>query len=200
MGLTLSDKAEEPIAAPANLLTETYVFTYREPDDYGRLKKQESEVQIGLTPFNEVYIQGITPILPDAFIKGTKNSDGIVTFASPQYLGTYNDEETGDYPIYFQAYNGDTGELYPSITFRYDDATRSFSSPSAVIGIGINKTGILGLQNMYNATFSPTTATAITNTAGNAFEGGEIYNMQGQRVVKAQKGLYIVNGKKHVVK
>jgi hypothetical protein len=31
-------------------------------------------------------------------------------------------------------------------------------------------------------------------------ENGEVYNLQGQRVVKAQKGLYIMNGKKVLVK
>jgi hypothetical protein len=38
-------------------------------------------------------------------------------------------------------------------------------------------------------------ATGI-NTAKAAETNGMVYNLQGQRVVKAQKGLYIVNGKK----
>ena len=43
-------------------------------------------------------------------------------------------------------------------------------------------------------------ATAIDGIAAEKVGNGEIYNLQGQRVVKAQKGLYIVNGKKVVMK
>ena len=38
------------------------------------------------------------------------------------------------------------------------------------------------------------------NTVNAKAENGEVYNLQGQKVEKAQKGLYIVNGKKMVVK
>jgi len=38
------------------------------------------------------------------------------------------------------------------------------------------------------------------NTVKTAFENGAIYNMNGQKVQKAQRGLYIVNGKKVVIK
>jgi len=38
------------------------------------------------------------------------------------------------------------------------------------------------------------------NTVKTAFENGAIYNMNGQKVQKAQRGLYIINGKKTVVK
>ena len=42
--------------------------------------------------------------------------------------------------------------------------------------------------------------TAIDGIAAEKMLNGEVYNLQGQRVVKAQKGLYIVNGKKVMVK
>jgi hypothetical protein len=42
-------------------------------------------------------------------------------------------------------------------------------------------------------------ATGI-NTLKTTFENGAIYNMNGQKVNKAQKGLYIINGKKVVIK
>lgn len=41
-------------------------------------------------------------------------------------------------------------------------------------------------------------ATAIENIENGAFENGAVYNLQGQRVTKAQKGVFIVNGKKIV--
>ena len=43
------------------------------------------------------------------------------------------------------------------------------------------------------------TTTAIEGVAAENFNG-EVYNLQGQRVTKAQKGLYIINGKKMVIK
>ena len=43
-------------------------------------------------------------------------------------------------------------------------------------------------------------ATAIEGVAATKENGAEVYNLQGQRVTKAQKGLYIVNGKKMVIK
>ena len=43
-------------------------------------------------------------------------------------------------------------------------------------------------------------ATAIEDIAAETMTNGEVYNLQGQRVVKAQKGLYIINGKKVVIK
>ena len=43
-------------------------------------------------------------------------------------------------------------------------------------------------------------ATGIEGIAAEKNFNGEIYNLQGQRVVKAQKGLYIIDGKKVMVK
>ena len=42
--------------------------------------------------------------------------------------------------------------------------------------------------------------TSIIETVKPKFEDGAIYNLQGQKVQKAQKGLYIINGKKVLVK
>ena len=42
--------------------------------------------------------------------------------------------------------------------------------------------------------------TAISEINDNATENGTVYNLAGQRVNKAQKGLYIVNGKKVIIK
>lgn len=44
------------------------------------------------------------------------------------------------------------------------------------------------------------TTTAINGVAAESMANGEVYNLQGQRVTKAQKGLYIMNGKKVVMK
>lgn len=58
------------------------------------------------------------------------------------------------------------------------------------------------LENGYNltCTVEDATSTGISNVAVEAFNDAAIYNLAGQRVTKAQKGLFIVNGKKQVVK
>ncbi|MBR3479734.1 MAG: hypothetical protein IKH32_03395 [Prevotella sp.] len=43
-------------------------------------------------------------------------------------------------------------------------------------------------------------STGIDGIAVEKMNNGEVYNLQGQRVTKAQKGLYIINGKKVLVK
>ncbi|MBQ8066319.1 MAG: hypothetical protein IJ200_11775, partial [Prevotella sp.] len=43
-------------------------------------------------------------------------------------------------------------------------------------------------------------AVGITAVKANDLKNAEIYNLNGQRVLNAQKGLYIINGKKVVMK
>jgi hypothetical protein len=44
------------------------------------------------------------------------------------------------------------------------------------------------------------TLTSISTVKSNNMQNGTIYNLNGQKMNKAQKGLYIINGKKVVVK
>ena len=46
----------------------------------------------------------------------------------------------------------------------------------------------------------PGEPTGISTMKGNDFQNGVIYNLNGQKLQKAQRGLYIINGKKVVVK
>ena len=80
-------------------------------------------------------------------------------------------------------------------------------------GVGFYKVGDAGFDVRANSAYIPAidgartfialddnTTTAIEGVATVKENNGEIYNLQGQRVVKAQKGLYIMNGKKVLVK
>ena len=51
-----------------------------------------------------------------------------------------------------------------------------------------------------DVTISIVNATGINSIAADKMKNATIYNMKGQRVDKAQKGLYIINGKKVVIK
>ena len=50
-------------------------------------------------------------------------------------------------------------------------------------------------RSAHNFFYKVSTVFPLNNEAS-----GEVYNLQGQRVKKAQKGLYIVNGKKFINK
>ena len=201
MGMTLSETAEQPSVVPQNIKTEEYYLTYQEPDDKGLLIVKEDKVRVGIdSETSTLYILGITPLLPESCIAGAIGANGTVTFTTPQYLDTYNDEETGKFPIYFLAYNGNTGELLPSITFNYDSTTKVLKSPTATIGIGINKTGLLDIQDMYYAVFTPVNSSGIDVVTDCHPDACVIYDLHGRPVGNGSlpKGIYIKNGKKFV--
>ena len=52
----------------------------------------------------------------------------------------------------------------------------------------------------FKMTITDATATGINAVAAESTNNGAIYNMAGQRVMNAQRGLYIINGKKVVLK
>ena len=62
----------------------------------------------------------------------------------------------------------------------------------------------LGLSNGYNVAcdvvYDEPTTTGINSMAADKKAAEGIYNLQGQRVMNAQKGLYIINGRKVVIK
>ena len=59
-------------------------------------------------------------------------------------------------------------------------------------------------ENNYNVdcvvVYKEPTTTGINGIATEAVEKGNVYNLNGQKVTKTQKGLYIINGRKQVVK
>ena len=70
---------------------------------------------------NDVYFQGMSKYIPDAWVKGTK-SDNIVTFEGNQYMGEYS-----GYESYF-FYTGTT-------TFTYDPDADTYSATGQVFGV-----------------------------------------------------------------
>ena len=59
---------------------------------------------------------------------------------------------------------------------------------------------VAGARTFIGFDFDGGETTGIEGIAAETMSNGEVYNLQGQRVVKAQKGLYIMNGKKVLVK
>jgi pectin methylesterase-like acyl-CoA thioesterase len=86
--------------------------------------------------------------------------------------------------------NGSVVGFTTEPAYTVDDATATYTVRAA------NEMG--GLSEASDAA---TTATGIENvSAAKPVVDGAIYNLNGQKVTKAQKGLYIINGKKVVIK
>lgn len=156
LGMTLSTEPDGVVTPSGKLRTVEYTMNYQEPDENGRLISKFYMVNGGAAD-GLFYVQGISPYVPEAYIAGTIGDDNRLTFPSPQYLGDFFDEESGyTYPMYFQAFDGESGELKPQVTFDYDADTHAFLNPSTAISIGITKTGLLTQQFLYNVKLTPT--------------------------------------------
>ena len=105
-----------PVTPPEDLETETYSMTAQDlqfgedsPEDY------TAEVKVGFYG-SDVYIQGISKWIPEAWIKGTVTRDNMVEF--PQhFLGNFN------------AWGIDMEIVFNGATFAYNPETDTFTSP-----------------------------------------------------------------------
>jgi hypothetical protein len=77
----------------------------------------------------------------------------------------------------------------------YFDITFKFN-PAATFENGFNVDCIVE----YDEAKTEDIATGISSIVAEAVNNGNAYNLNGQKVTKARKGLYIINGKKQVVK
>lgn len=158
--------------------------------------EEEFEVLIDGT---DIYIKGIdTLYFPNGWIKGTL-SDNKATFPSGQYVGT--DEYGNEFIV-----GGDleTGEI-TDIVFDYDPETGTLTLDS---GIVILITGKPKTTNFYYFWSTLTLVKKASDETPDAIstinakqENGAIYNLQGVKMNKpTQKGVYIHNGRKVIVK
>ena len=104
------------IRCPDGLATETYAFkghdVYYSEDEF-------SEVQIGFADATTVYIQGLSKVLPEAWLKGTLIGN---TLAIPEtFMGIHRETDGGswyeDYEI-----------MFLGTTFTYDSEAETFTS------------------------------------------------------------------------
>ena len=91
--------APTPVTPPAGLETTQFTILAYTPNSNNELVPFERVLNIGVDG-TDVYIQGIGYYMEEAWIKGTLNPDGTVTFATGQYYGEYS-----NYPMYFQVYD-----------------------------------------------------------------------------------------------
>lgn len=115
-------KVEEPmevVVLPEGVTAETWYFTGTSP--YGKVKGAEVGVAID---GNDIYVQGLMELLPEAWVKGTIDGN-TATFKSGQYFGQYVYEYTDGagnpmseaYDIFFLGYDGNN---VADAVFEYD--------------------------------------------------------------------------------
>lgn len=86
------------LEAPESLQTTTYAWQSGEVGNY---------INFG-TIGDQVWIQGISSILPEAWVKGTKKSDSTIEIDSPQFIGLY--EPGFSYPVWLYIEGADEGQ------------------------------------------------------------------------------------------
>lgn len=175
------------ITAPDGLTTEDYTLTATSGI------QGEQTVKVGFDG-DDVYIQGLfnsTNYL-NAWVKGTVNGDGKYVFTAPQRLGNYY--------TYFIGY--DANGLVDEVVFDYDATTNTFTAEGNYC-INTNIANRYSYQSVVGAKLvgpNPDGINAINADVKSADEGAW-YTVNGVRVAApTQKGLYIHNGKKVVIK
>ena len=104
------------VEVPADLTTDEYSLVAQ--DDKG--STITSSVNVGFSG-SDVYFQGISPDMPDAWVKGTFSEDGkTLTLAADQYMGKY-----GSYDIFFNYHGYD-------IQFTYDAEADKFIADNVI--------------------------------------------------------------------
>ena len=189
-GLTISKRPDTLVEVPEDLQTKEYEYKFTTTFDGVNTVNEITTVNIGFMG-DDVYIQGLWEYLPEAWVKGKLIDDKLVIDV-PQYLGTYKDETNTVYPIFIDCYDLNTGEMHQQLTFNYNRGTGVFSNPNDAYGVGINKTGYLNVQDIYDATLTPVTA-SIDEIQGEATGTVEHYDLQGRRIydINSARGIII---------
>ena len=180
-GLTLSKVLDEVVEVPEGLETAEYFYNFTTSYDGSEEVEDQIIVNVGFDG-DDVYIQGLWEVLPEAWVMG-RMVDGRLVIDLPQYLGDYEEEYLGTYPIYLIGFDAWTGVVQPQLTFDYDTTTGVFSNPSTTYGMGINKTGYLNFQDFDESSLVPVNpSSGVTTIVADQAHGVEHYDLQGRRI------------------
>lgn len=110
-------EAPQVVVLPDGVTAEAYFLNYQ--DEKGASCSAPAKVAVN---GNDVYIQGFSEYLPEAWVKGTKNGN-LVTFPKMQYMGEYY-----TYGSSYAFYGKDA-------VFTYDAETGTYSAEGEICGI-----------------------------------------------------------------
>lgn len=142
---------------------------------------------------DDVYVQGMCAVLPEAWVKGSLSANGVVTFKSQQCLGYKSIFADDDYlsgPFFFANAN-----LDPTIAMAWDAETHTLEchDHSYLARFMDDNYYVLDLYN--KVTITPKDATRISALTQNEASDIVTYNLYGTRVKESSNGLSIRNGK-----
>lgn len=191
-GLTLSRNPDVLLEAPEDVELKDYEFSYVTQYNPNLPQEEDShEVKVGFKD-DLVYIQGIWPGLPEAWVAG-ELKNGKIVMKLPQYMGRYEEEYSGTYPIYLGTFDKTNGSVLDQITFDYNQESGVFSNIFSPFSIGINKTGYLSLQDYSRLIFTPV-GSSVEEVKTAPTGAVEYYDLQGRRLtdISNASGILIV--------
>ena len=153
---------------------------------------------------NDYYIQGLCYFNPDAWIKGTRSGNK-VTFAAGQNFGIYQyKEDNGSYTPYqlFFLGFGQAGNCDMVFTIN-DEGTILDNTDALWMVTSMFRPDINYYADIYlvaTITDKAYLEAGVKGVRENTQEPDAFYNLQGQKVENAKKGLYIKNGRKVLVR
>ena len=139
--ITIAEAVEEvpePVAVPEDLVAETWTFS---GTAYFSKNSVSRNVLVGFYG-EDVYIQGLSEYLPEAWVKGTLE-DGQITLPTAQYLGYSDEEKTALWSIGFV-----NGKGVSDYVMTYDAENFTMSNPSSSEFVGTT-----AVKNMSNALY-----------------------------------------------
>ena len=111
----------QQVVLPEGVEAADYAMSYKDSDG----ASATTPVKVAVDG-NDVYVQGISNFIPEAWVKGTKDGNQ-VTFAGNQYLGEYGNNGSS-----YAFYNGDA-------VFTYDAEKETYSATGTIFGVLANK-------------------------------------------------------------
>jgi hypothetical protein len=186
------------LTASADSTTETWYVTYNfvYHDAAGKEVSETATESMDVTfgDDNSVAFNFPNPITGNAWMRGTKDNEGDLTFPSGQVIGRYGSD--------IAYYCGSDGEKLTDITFLYDAESNSYIATSLIL-INSSKTTISAWGYFTTAVVSKeASSNGIIKLSKDhrSKANSAYYDLQGRRVDHPTKGLYIVNGRKVLVK
>lgn len=188
----------EVVTPPAGLQTSPYIFTgtqmlTNDEGNYTGYEEVKYNVRVGFYNNTAVYIQGLCRYLPEAWVMGTIGEEFLgdkpITFAAGQYYGQY-----GLYPLYMVArYNNGLTDM----VYNYDPQTREFTNDGGYyLVLNVMPDQPAPVEMFVYSTMKPGTYNGIEDITAQNGSDEACYSLQGIRVHKPAKGIYIYQGKK----
>lgn len=177
----MTEMNEEPVTAPEGLQTSDFAVV---ADGF-----EGTIAQVGFDG-NDVWVQGLYPGMPDAWVKGTIDGNK-ATFKTGQFMGADDNAGYFQYLVsatakeawddYYEEYYTEYSLSDADITFDYDAATRTFSNGSCFL-VNAGTTEVYYAAAYDKARIYPFTevaATPATPVWNTVYEGGTSYYLSG---------------------